>query len=128
MRTAGNAQPLNERLRRASQSYHETGSCTQAVLNAFAANAASLPAQQPSDLCGVLRAADCILHDSGEASNRELGQIMECFRLEYGGVTCEEILQSVDPSSQCCCMKVKDAVLLIQRALEQTTEMEGEAL
>lgn len=119
------AETLDERLKRASQSYYEKGSCTQAVLDAFMDENARLPARCPSDLCGVLRAAETILRRSSQASDMALEQIVACFRTEYGGITCQEMLQSIDPNSHCCRMKVKDTVLLVHRALEQT---EGEGL
>ena len=111
---------MDAQLKRASQSYCEKGSCTQAVLDAFGAEAAMHPPRQRRELCGVLCAAEDILQLSADQAFR---QVLERFRAEYGGVTCEEILQSTAPTHRCCCMKVKDAVLLIHHALEQT---EGE--
>ncbi|MDD3334898.1 MAG: hypothetical protein PHI98_05190 [Eubacteriales bacterium] len=114
---------LDDCLKRASQSYQGKGSCTQAVLDAFMDEPALLPPQQPSNLCGVLRAAEAILRAASTASDEALGQIIERFRAEYGGVTCEDVLKNADASDKCCCMKVKDVVLLVRHALEQ---MKGE--
>lgn len=59
------------------------------------------------------------LHDR-ERTGRAIRRAAEIYRREYGAIRCREILHGSAPEAFQCGVKVKDAVLIVHKVLEET--------
>lgn len=125
----------------ASQKYNEGYTCSQAVFSAYAEEigigeetacrimegfGGGMGGMQ--EICGALSGAFAVISYFSSEGTPERGQkrfenyrkiqkAAEIFKLEYGGITCREVLKGEKPKAAQCSMKVKDAVLIIKQAL-----------
>lgn len=133
-----------ETLKTAAESYGKGCTCSQAVFSAFAEDMGIEPKTAlrmmegfgcgmggTQQLCGALSAACAIISyycsdgtvgdaEKTQCTYQKMQKALAVFQREYGGVTCKEILRGGEPQPFQCCMKVKDAVLMIHQILNET--------
>ncbi len=138
---------VDEKLQQASSAYEEGYSCAQAVFGAYK-NELGISEETAyrmmegfsqgignrDGMCGVVAAASAIisyLSSDGKPQldySRTYGyieRIQKIFQKEYGGVTCREILRGKEWSPDCCQMKVKDMVLIIEQIIGSIDRQEA---
>ncbi len=138
---------LDEKLQLASSAYEEGYSCAQAVFVAYKDEMGisgdtalrmmegfSHGIGSSDGICGVIAAASTIISyicsDGKSKSDCSctygyIERIQKIFKREYGGITCKEILRGKEPSPNCCQMKVKDMILVIEQILRGIDAVEG---
>ena len=134
---------MDDKLKAAAEAYRNGCTCSQAVFSAYTDEmgldgAAALRLMEgfggglggQQEACGALTAATAVIgfHESSgvpgdmDARQRVYGKVSracELFRQEYGGLTCRDVMRGEPLRPQCCPMKVKDAVLIIERVLKE---------
>lgn len=133
---------LCERLKYASQSYAGGYTCSQAVFCKFAEEmglreetayrimegfGGGFGALQ--EVCGAFCAATAVISfymssgsmdgESKAETYQAVRRAAEIYEQEYGSVRCREILHGNNPKAFQCGMKVKDAVLMVYKVLEE---------
>lgn len=136
----------DEKLKTAADQYGKGCNCAQAVFSAFAEDMGIAPQTAlrmmegfgcgmggMQGVCGALSAACAIIsyyccdgtvgNDSKtQETYKKVQRAFEVFQHEYGGITCREILHGEHPRPFQCCMKVKDAVLMVHQILAEESE------
>ncbi|MCD8331455.1 MAG: C-GCAxxG-C-C family protein [Oscillospiraceae bacterium] len=139
---------MDEKLKAAGERYQSGYNCAQAVFCTFAEDlgldeetgfrmmegfGGGFGGMQ--EVCGAFSAATAVIgyHISSGSTQtrtkadtyRAVRQAAEIFKKEYGSIRCKEILHGSSPKSLQCGMKVKDAVLVVQKVLaEQSARKE----
>ena len=132
------------KLKRAGQAYREGFTCSQAVFSAYSEdigidNVTACRIMEGfgggfggmQEVCGALTAACAIISyyssdgtpDGDEKRQKtylKIQQAAELFKKEYSGITCREVLRGECPKAFQCGMKVKDAVLIVDKILSDT--------
>lgn len=140
---------MEEKLKSAFRNAEKGRSCAQAVFVAYA-DSMGLDSHTAArimegfgegigglqETCGVLVAVTAVVSyyfSQGETGNKENRQLVyqkvrqaaAMFQREYGGLTCREALQGEPASPFRCGMKIKDAVLIIERLIREVEEKEN---
>lgn len=133
----------DEKLKAAADQYGKGCNCAQAVFSAFAEDMGIEPQTAlrmmegfgcgmggMQGVCGALSAACAIIsyfccdgtvgdEEKTQATYRHIQKAFEVFQREYGGITCRAILHDQQPKPFQCCMKVKDAVLMVRQIIAE---------
>ena len=133
---------MDEKLELAEQLYKKGYNCSQAVFAVFAEDM-GLDAETAyrimegfgggfggmQEVCGAFSAATAVLghYYSGGSMDvaskvrtfKAVRRAAEIFTQEYGSINCREILRGSTPKPFQCAMKVKDAVLVVHKVLEE---------
>ena len=140
---------MEEKLRLASEKYASGYTCSQAVFCAFAKDlgmdettayrvmegfGGGFGAKQ--EVCGAFSAAVAVIsyYMSSESMDgaskgqtyKAIRRAAEIFEQEYGSIRCREILHGNSPKAFQCGMKVKDAVLVVNKVLAEEREKTAE--
>ncbi|MCD8189266.1 MAG: C-GCAxxG-C-C family protein [Clostridiales bacterium] len=138
---------MNEKVKAAGENYQNGYNCAQAVFCAFAEElgldeetafrmmegfGGGFGGRQ--EVCGAFSAATAVIsysisghsEDNTRAKTyRTVRKAAEIFEKKYGSIRCKEILQGNSPKAFQCGMKVKDAVLVVQKVLaEESADQE----
>lgn len=137
---------MDDKLKKAMQAYGKGYTCSQAVFCAYAKEmgindetacrimegfGGGFGGMQ--EICGALAAACAIISYYSSDGVPEMGEkrqkiyqkvkdAAEIFKQEYGGITCRQVLKGESPKAFKCGMKVKDAVLIINKILSEKDE------
>ncbi len=133
---------MDEKLKLAGQVYQKGYTCSQAVFAAFAEEM-GLDERTAyrimegfgggfgglQQVCGAFSAATAVIsyyYSSGSMDGASKGRTYQAIRRaaeifvqEYGSTNCREILHGNSPKAFQCGMKVKDAVLVVQKVLAE---------
>ena len=134
---------MEEKLKLAGRAYGNGCTCSHAVFCAFARDmgmddtlaykimegfGGGFGGMQ--EMCGALCAAAAVISyctssgsmdgASKEKTRRAIRRAAEIYRREYGSIHCREILHGGAPGAFQCGMRVKDAVLIVHKVLEET--------
>lgn len=136
---------MDEKLKLAGQAYESGCTCSQAVFCAFAHDmgldettaykimegfGGGFGGMQ--EVCGAFSAAAAVISfysSSGSMDGKSKGKTYrairraaEIYEQEYGSICCREILRGNTPKAFQCGMKVKDAVLVVHKVLEEEAD------
>lgn len=138
---------MNDKLKTAGQNYGNGYTCSQAVFSAYADDMGIDPVTACrimegfgggmgglQEVCGALSAACAVVSYyscDGKADMKKrqetyarVRKAAELFRKEYGGITCRDVLHGETPKAFKCGMKIKDAVMIIERLLNEMEQTE----
>lgn len=136
---------MEEKLKLAGQAYGNGCTCSQAVFCVFARDMGldETTAYKIAEgfgggfggmqeVCGAFCAAAAVISyytSSGSMDGtskgktyRAIRRAAEIFQQEYGSIRCREILRGNAPKAFQCGMKVKDAVLVVHKVLEDAAQ------
>lgn len=132
---------MENKLRKASEAYEKGYTCSQAVLMAyiddmnidkevgyrimegFGGGCGGL-----QEVCGALSGAFAIIgyyYSDGDMEQgkskgntyKKIREAAEMFKNEYNAITCRDILHGEKPKALGCGIKVKDAILILEKVL-----------
>ncbi|UQZ88454.1 hypothetical protein C4J81_04235 [Deltaproteobacteria bacterium Smac51] len=134
---------MEKALKAASEAYSKGHTCSQALFCAYAEEmgiakntayrlmeAFGGGMANMQEMCGALVAAFAVISyhasdgrlDGGDSRAKTYACIQKAadiFKKEYGGLTCKDILKGQPPQPLQCTMKMKDAVLIIERVIRK---------
>lgn len=138
---------MDDKLKAAGHNYGKGYTCSQAVFCAYADEMNIDPCTARrimegfgggmgglQEVCGALSAAFAVISFyscNGETDMKKrqetykrIKKAAELFRNEYGGITCYDVLHGEKPKAFQCGMKIKDAVMIVERMLGEMKEQD----